>query len=105
MTRDPGRIVAVLRAVSLAEGVSFLVLLGVAMPLKYVAGRPEAVHIVGWVHGVLFVALCSVLVWARWRARLPWAVSVAVFVAAFLPFGPFVVDRRLKRFCAAEIAV
>ena len=50
-----------LRAIGMLEGVSFLVLLGVAMPLKYLAGMPAAVKIVGWVHGILFVALCWTL--------------------------------------------
>ena len=58
MLRSPiGR----LRAVGLAEGVSFLLLLGVAMPLKYAAGYPQAVRIVGWVHGLFFMGYCWTL--------------------------------------------
>ena len=44
-----------LRLVGILEGISFLVLLGIAMPLKYLAGQPEAVKVVGWAHGALFV--------------------------------------------------
>ena len=44
-----------LRFVGLLEGVSLLVLLGIAMPLKYLANQPDAVKLVGWAHGVLFV--------------------------------------------------
>lgn len=62
-----------LRLVGLLEGVSFLVLLGIAMPLKHFAGRPEAVRVVGMAHGVLFILfVVLVLIVARqrrWGAR------------------------------------
>lgn len=87
-----------LRTVALTEGVSFLVLLGIAMPLKYLAGMPAAVKIVGWAHGVLFVLLVALL--AHAVIARGWTVSRAgmVFVSALLPFGPFVVDRRMHGF-------
>lgn len=84
-----------LRRVGKLEAVSFLVLLGVAMPLKYLAGLPLAVKIVGWAHGVLFIGFVIVLWRAKVRAPLSLAQALAVFVAALLPFGPFVIDRRL----------
>ncbi|HTO03360.1 MAG TPA: DUF3817 domain-containing protein, partial [Opitutus sp.] len=43
-----------LRFIGWWEGVSFLVLLGIAMPLKYLAGEPAAVRVVGMAHGILF---------------------------------------------------
>jgi len=59
------------RAIAFIEGVSYLLLLGVAMPLKYFAGFPGAVMAVGWAHGVLFVlylvALAEVSFSRRWR--------------------------------------
>lgn len=85
-----------LRILTLIEGVSFLVLLGVAMPLKYAAGLPEAVKIAGWTHGLLFVALCFLLLKITIEERWPLTRSGMVFIAALLPFGPFVIDRRLK---------
>jgi integral membrane protein len=90
------RLILHLRSVALVEAVSFLVLLGVAMPLKYLAGLPLAVKIVGWAHGVLFVWLLIALVLVKLRAR--WSVRDAgvVLLAALLPFGPFVIDRRLR---------
>jgi integral membrane protein len=85
-----------LRAIGLVEGVSFLLLLGVAMPLKYFAGIPQAVTIVGWLHGLLFIAFCIALTqahqdakWSAWR-------SATVVIAALLPFGPFVIDKKLR---------
>jgi len=85
-----------LRAIGMTEGVSFLLLLGIAMPLKYAWGLPMAVKVFGWIHGALFMLFCVVLagVWSdlRWPVK-----RVAItFVAALLPFGPFVIDRRLR---------
>ncbi len=90
--------VHLLRGLALTEGVSFLVLLGVAMPLKYFAGLPQAVKLFGWAHGVLFVALCLVLLKVTREERWPLTRSAMVFVAALLPFGPFVIDHRLKNY-------
>jgi len=85
----------VLRRVARLEGVSFLVLLGIAMPLKHFAGMPLAVAVLGWIHGSLFVVFCCALVRAVVVARLSSARAAVVFVAALLPFGPFAIDSRL----------
>ena len=86
-----------LRAAGLIEGASFLLLLGVAMPLKYLANMPLAVRVVGMIHGVLFIVFCILL--ARAMKELGWSLRQAsvVFVAALLPFGPLLIDRRLKQ--------
>jgi integral membrane protein len=84
-----------LRKIAITEAVSFLVLMGVAMPLKYIGGIPEAVKVMGWIHGVLFVLFCGALLQTTVVAKWPLPRSVMVFVAALLPFGPFVVDRRM----------
>ncbi len=85
------------RAIALIEGVSYLLLLGVAMPLKYFAGFPEAVLVAGWAHGVLFVlylvALAEVSLVRRWRpVRI-----LGAFVASLVPFGTFVLDAQLRQ--------
>ncbi len=86
-----------LRALALVEGVSFLLLLGIAMPLKYFAAIPQAVTIAGWLHGLLFMAFCIALTQAHQDAKWsPWR-SGTVLLAALLPFGPFVVDGKLRR--------
>jgi integral membrane protein len=85
-----------LRAIGMLEGTSFLLLLGVAMPLKYLAGMPLAVKIVGWIHGLLFVLFCAALVHAMRSSGLSWYRASTVFVAALLPFGPFVIDKKLR---------
>lgn len=85
------------RKTAIAEGISFLVLLGIAMPLKYFAGMPEAVTIAGSLHGVLFIAF---MVLARevkngLKKNIKW--YAGCFLAAILPFGTFVLDKKLKK--------
>lgn len=87
--------VSFLRRVALIEGVSFLILLGIAMPLKYLAGMPLAVRVVGSLHGVLFVALCFSLLQVLMATNWPFKRAALVFLASLLPFGPFVLDRRM----------
>jgi len=86
-----------LRVLGKIEAISFLLLVGIAMPMKYLAGKPELVKIVGWAHGVLFVAFCAALLWTWIVTKWPIWRAAFFFVAALLPFGPFLVDRRLLR--------
>jgi integral membrane protein len=86
-----------LRLVALLEGSSFLVLLFIAMPLKYLADQPLAVRIVGSVHGLLFLIFMAALYRAGSDRRWPLRRSVQAFVASIVPFGTFVFDRSLQR--------
>lgn len=86
-----------LRAVGLLEGLSFIVLLGVAMPLKYLAGMPEMVRVVGMAHGVLFMLFFLAVVQVAIERRWPLTRVVLALAASVLPFGPFVLDARLLR--------
>ena len=85
-----------LRLLSLVEGISTLLLFGVAMPLKYMANMPLAVRIVGSVHGLLFVALALMLMAAIKRVPMNTGQAVLGILAAVIPFGPFLYDRRLR---------
>lgn len=86
-----------LRVIGMAEGVSLLVLMGIAMPLKYLAGKPEAVKVIGWIHGLLFMLfMLAVLIVYRQR-RWPFKKVIIALIAAFLPFGTFVFDVQLKK--------
>ena len=78
------------------EGVSLLVLLFIAMPLKYIWHQPMAVKIIGWVHGGLFVLFIWLAIRAYSERGWPFKKLVLAFVAAFLPFGTFVFDKKLK---------
>lgn len=79
----------------MVEGISFLLLLGIAMPLKYLAGMPKAVTWVGMAHGILFVAFVLVILLAWLDKALSLRHSILAFVASLIPFGPFFIDRRL----------
>ena len=83
------------RIVAFWEGISYLLLLLVAMPLKYGAGIDMAVRVVGLAHGVLFLAYCVTLALAA--RRLGARLSVVAFVIAFIPAGTFWLEGRLRR--------
>jgi integral membrane protein len=86
-----------LRVVGNLEGISYLILLGVAMPLKYLAGMPMAVRIMGSIHGFLFVAFMVALanVWKteKWSFKK----LVTAFVLSFIPFGTFYLDKQIRQ--------
>lgn len=86
-----------LRTLGFLEGISFLLLLGVAMPLKYMAGMPMAVSIVGAAHGALFVLYILAVGHVKRVHRWPMDRAMLAVIAAVLPFGPFVFDRTLRR--------
>ena len=90
------RVLQRLRTVGAIEGTSTLLLFFVAMPLKYLADKPMAVSIVGALHGGLFLLYCAVLAHAMKVHERPIKWAIKFFVAALLPFGPFVVDKSLK---------
>lgn len=93
LTTPIGRV----RFVGILEGISFLLLLGIAMPLKYKFGMPEAVKFVGWAHGGLFIAYALLILLALIDGSLRFSRSVLAFVAALVPLGPFLIDGKLAR--------
>lgn len=84
------------RMVAIAEGISFLVLLLIAMPLKYMFDIPQAVKVVGWIHGALFVAFFyfAFEVFTSFKKEILWLGKA--FLASIIPLGTFVFDRELK---------
>jgi integral membrane protein len=84
------------RYVALAEGISYLILLGVAMPLKYFADMPKAVSLTGMLHGILFVAfiVCSFEVMGMMKKSFLWLIKA--MIASIIPFGTFWLDKQLK---------
>lgn len=85
------------RWISLIEGISFLVLLGIAMPLKYVLDMPKPVTYVGWAHGVLFVAYILLVIPTARSLKWTFGRTILALIASLLPFGPFIFDRNLKK--------
>jgi integral membrane protein len=85
------------RMIGIAEGISFLVLLLIAMPLKYFLNFPQAVKYVGWLHGALFVAYIFGALSVFTNLKKPFLWLVKAGVAAFVPLGTFIFDRELKK--------
>ncbi len=87
---------SIFRKVAVAEGISYLLLLFVAMPLRHFAHLDLAVKYTGWVHGILFIAYVALLVMTWQEQKWKFGKAVLIFLASLLPFMPFVVDRKLK---------
>lgn len=85
------------RIVSLVEGLSFLVLLLIAMPLKYQFGMPEAVSVVGMTHGMLFMAYVALTFMVGPRQGWSDKFQFLVVLVGMLPLGCFWLERRLKK--------
>lgn len=81
------------RIIGTAEAISFLLLLGIAMPLKYAAGIPEAVKYTGWAHGLLFVLYIFVTIETAIAERWSFKTTALAFLASLFPFGPFLFDK------------
>jgi integral membrane protein len=86
-----------LRIIAFLEGVSFIGLLGIAMPLKYFAGMSLAVKFAGMGHGVLFILFVFALVDVKISHRWSLTKSGLAFLASFLPFGTFILDARVLK--------
>jgi len=82
------------RKIAFAEGVSFLVLLLIAMPLKYFAAMPVAVTIAGGLHGILLVAFIVMLWETKKEYKKDWGWVVKSFIASIVPFGTFWMDHK-----------
>lgn len=97
MSKDKIASIERVRKVGIVEGVSYLLLLGVAMPLKYLAGIAIAVKVIGWAHGALFVLLAAVALHALLSKALKFGEAFMVGIASLVPFGPFLIDGKLKK--------
>lgn len=84
------------RFMGLLEGSSLIILLFIAMPLKYFFNMPEAVSLVGAIHGGLFTIYCAAIIYMALAIKWPMRFTVGAFAVAFIPFGNFVLDRRLE---------
>ena len=88
--------IRVFRMIALAEGISFLTLLFIAMPMKYFMGMPEVVRVVGSIHGALFVFYIGLLAAIHFRQRWPFMFSLYALAASVIPFGTFMLDKQLR---------
>ncbi len=85
------------RIAGLIEGGSLLFLLFIAMPLKYFAGLPEVVTVVGSIHGFLFITYLGFIAYTTYKIRWSLIWVLGAFIVAFIPFGNIWLDQRVKR--------
>jgi integral membrane protein len=86
--------ITLFKIISSLEAISFLVLLGIAMPLKYIWESPQMVQVVGMAHGVLFLLYIAGAVYIS--QQLNWSVKklAVAILCSVIPFGPFYVERN-----------
>ncbi len=93
----PESSLAKLRIWGYLEGISLIALVFVAMPLKYYWDTPEAVKFVGLAHGAFFIFYCIWLLVVSLKLKWPIQNAVWSFLAAFVPGGTIVADRKIFR--------
>jgi integral membrane protein len=86
-----------LRIIAFVEGISYLLLLGIAMPLKYIVGIPQPVRVIGMAHGVLFVLFIILLLQVTIEKNWSIKKSILSFLSSLVPFGTFYADAKLFR--------
>ena len=84
-----------LRLLALLEGISYLLLIGICMPLKYIFDIPETTYPVGLAHGVLFVAYCVWVLIVTREKKWSFTTMFLAGIASLLPFGTFVADAKI----------
>jgi integral membrane protein len=87
-----------LKIINTIEGISFVILLFIAMPLKYIGGILIATTIVGMLHGVLFIILILMLANTAIECKFKIKLSLIVFFSSIIPFGTFYSNKKLNEF-------
>ncbi|MFY8022035.1 MAG: DUF3817 domain-containing protein [Bacteroidia bacterium] len=85
------------RLIAFLEGISFIVLVFIAMPLKYGLNMPLFVKYFGWAHGLLFVIYMILLLQCIFEYSWKFSKILLAFFAALLPFGTFYLEAKLKK--------
>ena len=86
------------RIINTVEGYSYLILLFIAMPMKYLMGIAIATKIVGTIHGILFIMFMFLLATAWRDAKWSMKESVIFFIASLIPFGTFFTKKRIQSY-------
>ena len=84
----------IFRIVALLEGVSYILLLFIATPIKYISGDPQYVKLLGMPHGILFIAYIAIAFMLKNDFKWNTKELLTVLVASIIPFGTFYVDRK-----------
>ncbi|MBA4853089.1 DUF3817 domain-containing protein [Emticicia sp. BO119] len=84
-----------LRVLAFIEGISFLVLLFITMPLKYAFDNPVPNKTFGLVHGLLFILYVLAVIQVKIEQSWNWRKTFLALLASIIPFGTFWADRKL----------
>jgi len=90
------------RIIGFLEGISLLVLLGIAMPVKYILGNPSLVQTVGLVHGLLFILYALFTISMRSEYNWKMGTTAKVLLASVIPFGTFYIDGKVLKTAVAK---
>ena len=82
------------RLIAFIEGISFIIIIFITMPLKYFMATPAPNKVVGMAHGLLFVAYILAIIQAKIELGWSWKLFFIAFVASFVPFGTFYLDKK-----------
>ena len=82
------------RYIAILEGISFLLLFGITMPLKHFYTMPEPNYYIGMAHGLLFLLYCAVGLSSAIQYQWKIGFSVMVFLASLVPFGTFYLEAK-----------
>lgn len=84
------------RVISAIEGLSYLLLVFIAMPIKYIGDNPYPVKIFGMIHGVLFIIFMLSLFEAKIKKSWDVGLVFQLFVLSLIPFGAFFIEKKVK---------
>lgn len=86
--------VNIFRITALLEGVSYILLLFIATPIKYLLGDPQYVKMLGMPHGILFIAYVALAIMLKKDFKWTTKQFAVVLLASIIPFGTFYVDKK-----------
>ncbi len=90
-------LIAFFRIVALLEGVSYILLLFIATPIKYLKDDPQYVKLLGMPHGLLFILYIGLAFYIGAKLKWPSKTLALVLLASIVPFATFIVDKRLLK--------
>lgn len=88
------KLLSVFRIIALLEGVSYILLLFIATPIKYIADDPTYVRILGMPHGLLFIAYIAIAFILKPEQQWNNRTFLVILVASLIPFGTFYIDKK-----------
>lgn len=84
------------RVISAIEGLSYLILVFIAMPIKYLGDNPIYVKFFGMAHGILFIIFMISLFEVKTKDKWDTGFMFQIFVLSLIPFGAFVIENKVK---------